>query len=259
MKNNTKKEVCMKIRTLCVLAVTFLSGGCGVWIAGPEGTHHDHGDGTPVSHAYVNTYLDIPDAVIDCIAPAAEGYFSPALSRYCDYLYPSNLPYDSYDLPCYVRSDFNGDGYDDFAFLFSSEEWSGGKWYLTTKLIVVLSTYDGYVIGADEILGTVYDYADVPIEEYWSIFLVSAGRHAFVTEKNGVTITKTITLDHDGFYLASLDPDEEALFYADHDAVYEMSPDAPLAKKQALSKSAGDVKRMIPFNKEVAGRERPIK
>jgi len=259
MKNNINKEAGMKVRTLTVLAVTLMSMGCGVWVIGPDGHHHDDGTGTEVSHAYVDTYLSLPDEVSDLIAPAADGYFSPSLSRYSDYLYPSDLPYNAYDLPCYVRSDFNGDGYDDFAFLFSSESWSNGTWYLTTKLIVVVSTWDGYEIGADEILGTVYADASVPVEEYWSIFLVSAGSHTFVTEKNGVTITKTISLDHDGFYLASLDPAEEALFYADHGSVYEMSPDAPLAKKAALSKSAGDTKRMIPFNKEVEGRVRPVK
>ena len=198
MKNNSNKEAGMKVRTLTVLAVTLMSMGCGVWVAGPDG-HHDDGAGTEVSDAYVDTYLSLPYQVLDLIAPAADGYFSPSLSRYSDYLYPSGLPYNAYDLPCYVRSDFNGDGYDDFAFLFSSESWSNGTWYLTTKLIVVLSTGDGYEIGADEILGTVYADAQVPVEENWSIFLVSAGSHTFVTEKNGVTVTKTISLDHDGF------------------------------------------------------------
>lgn len=242
----------MKIRNLAALAVALTSMGCGVWISSPADCDH--------YNAQVNTYLNLPDEVADLIAPAAEGYFSPALSRYSDYLYPRGLPYDPYDLPCYVRSDFNGDGYDDFAFLFSSEEWTGGDWYLTTKLIVVLSSWSGYEIGADVILGTVYDDAHVPIEEYWSIFLVSAGSHSFVTVRNGVTITKTFALDNDAFYLASLDPDEEALFYADYDAVYEMGLDAALAKKQALSKSAADSeKRIIPFKKAAEGRVRPVK
>lgn len=109
------------------------------------------------------------------------------------------------------------------------------------------------------ILGTVYDDASVPVEEYWSIFMVSAGSHSLVTVKNGVTVTKTITLENDGFYLASLDSNEEALFYAEYDAVYEISPDALLAKKQAMNKTEGNQKRTIPFNKQVDGRVRPVK
>jgi hypothetical protein len=246
----------MMVRTVAVLAVAVMSMGCGVTII--DSTDHCQDDVN--SHAYVDTYIPLPGEVSDLIAPSADGYFSPSLSRYSDYLYPRDLPYNQYDLPCYVRADFNGDRYNDYAFLFSSEEWADGNWYLTTKLIVVLSTWDGgYEIGADEILGTVYADESVPVEEYWSIFRVSAGSHSFVTVRNGVTITRTITLDRDAFYLASLDPDEEALFYADGGDVYEMSPDAPLAKKQALAKTAGGEKRIIPFNKEVSGRVRPIK
>jgi hypothetical protein len=249
----------MKIRTLAVLAVTMMSTGCGVWINGPDSYVPDDNGNTPVSHAYVNTYLNMPVEVSDLIAPSVDGYFSPALSRYGDYLYPSDASYDANDLPCFVKSDFNGDGYFDYAFLFSSEEWSNYTWYLTTKLVVVLSTPDGYEIGADEVLGTVYADADVPVEEYWSIFRVAGGTHSITTIVNGATVTKTITINDDGFYLASLDPQEEALFYADQGSVYEMGLGAGLAKKQALSKSAGSEKRSIPFNKSVDGRVRPVK
>jgi hypothetical protein len=256
MKNNINKEAVMKVRKLAVLAVAFLSTGCGISIIDTDGHYRDGG----YSHAYVDTYISLPGEIKDLIAPAADGYFSPSISRYSDYLYPRDLPYNPYDLPCYVRADFNDDGYYDYAFLFSSEEWADGNWYLTTKLVVALSTWSGdYEIGADEVLGTVYADAEVPLEEYWSIFLVPAGSHTFVTEKNGATITKTITLDRDAFYLASLDPDEEALFYADGGYVYEMSPDEPLAKKQALAKSAGGEKRMIPFSNKAEGRVRPVK
>lgn len=255
MKTKINKEAVMKTRTYAVLAVALMSMGCGITIIETDGRYQDGG----YSQAYVDTYLPLPGEVKDLIAPAADGYFSPSLSRYSDYLYPRNLTYNPNDLPCYVRADFNDDGCYDYAFLFSAEEWADASWYLTTKLIVVLSTADGYELAADEILGTVYADESVPLEEYWSIFMVPAGSHTFITERNGLTITKTITLDWDGFYLASLDPDEEALFYTDGGYVYEVSPDAPLAKKQALDKSAGDTKRMIPFNKEVEGRVRPVK
>jgi hypothetical protein len=254
MKKNLKKEAVMKIRNLTVLSVALLAMGCSMSINDPDG-YDDH---DTRSSAYVDSWISIPYEVRKVIAPRAEGYYSPKLSRYDDYLYPRDLPYDPYDLPCYVRSDFNGDGYDDFAFLFSYDEWEYGNWYLTTKMIVALSTDYGYTIGADIILGTVTASSSVPIEEYWSIYLVPAGRHAFVTYKNNVKITKTVTLSDDGFYLASLDPDEEAIFYSDGYDVFEMSVDG-LAKKAALAKSAGTDKRIIPFNKNVAGRERAMK
>jgi hypothetical protein len=255
MERNISKEAGMKIRTAAVLAVALLSTGCGITIVDSDGRYRDGG----YSEAYVDTYLSLPGEVKDLIAPAAEGYFSPSLSRYGDYLYPRDLPYNPSDLPCYVRADFNDDGHYDYAFLFSAERWAYGNWYLTTKLIVVLSTWDGWEMGADVVLGTVYADAHVPLEEYWSIFLVRAGTHTFITEKNGLTITKTVTLDRDAFYLASLDPDEEALFYADGGWVYEMSPDAPLAKKQAVAQSAGDTAREIPFSNKSEGRVRPVR
>lgn len=136
----------MNVRTLGMLAITFMIMGCGITIVGTDDTNRS-GEGT---YAYVNTYLSLPGEVLDLIAPSVEGYFSPALSRYSDYLYPSDAAYDPNDLPCYVCADFNGDGYDDFAFLFSSEEWSDSRWYLTTKLVVVVSTQNGYEIGADD-------------------------------------------------------------------------------------------------------------
>jgi hypothetical protein len=255
MNTNIKREAGMKIRNLAVLAVALLTMGCGVAINGPGGCDDDV-DVRP--SAYVDSWINIPYEVRREIADRVDGYYSPKLSRYDDYLYPRDLPYDPYDLPCYVRSDFNGDGYDDFAFLFSDDDWEYGNWYLTTKMVVVLSTDVGYTIGADMILGTVSASASMPLEEYWSIYLIPAGTHTFVTYKNGVKITKIVTLHEDGFYLASLDPNEEAIFYADGYDVYEMSVDG-LAKKAALSKSAGTEKRMIQFNKNVEGREKAMK
>jgi hypothetical protein len=251
----------MKIRTLAVLGIALTAMGCGVSITGHDGgrNHHDNGGDAEFHDTYVDTWLNIPYDIKKIIAPAAAGYFSPAISRYDNYLYPRDLPYDPYDLPCYVRSDFNGDGYDDFAFLFSYEEWDNFSWYLTTKMIVVQSSPAGYEISADMVLGTVTAYDDVPVEEYWSIFLVPAGKHTFTTYKNGIKIIKTVTLYNDAFYLASLDPDEEALFYGDGGYVYEMSLDKQLAKKAALDKTGTDEKRTIQFNKNVQNRERPVK
>ena len=118
---------------------------------------------------------------------------------------------------------------------------------------------DQFAIGADMVLGTVSAPSDVPVEEYWSIYLVTAGTHTFTTYKNNVKIVKTVTLENDGFFLASLDPEEEALFYSNYGDVFEMSPDAPLDKKIALPKKAGGEKRIIQFNKQVEGRERSVR
>lgn len=248
----------MKIRTLAVVGIAAMSIGCGVDVYGPHG-HGDNDHGAViVDRPYVDTWLSIPQEVEELIAPSVDGYFSPGLSRYDEYLYPTDIPYNGNDLPCYVKSDFNGDGYSDYAFLFSRQEWEHSEWYLTTKMVVVLSTRDGWVIGADMVLGTVHAYESVPIEEYWSIFLVRAGSHTFTTNMNGVTVTKTITLDNDAFYLASLDPAEEAIFYADGWDVYEMSLTGAMAKKAALSKTGGAANRIVPFNKKVDGRVRTI-
>jgi hypothetical protein len=249
----------MKIRTLAVAGIAAISIGCGVDVYGPGGCGENDRSVVIIDRPYVNTWLSIPSAVEELIAPSVDGYFSPRLSRYCEYLYPTDIPYNSNDLPCYVKSDFNGDGYSDYAFLFSRQEWEHHEWYLTTKMVVVLSTRDGWVLGADMILGTVHADESVPIEEYWSIFKVSAGSHTFTTSMNGVTVTKTIALYNDGFYLASLDPVEEAIFYADGWDVYETSPSGALAKKTALSKTGGSANRIIPFNKKVEGRVRAIK
>jgi hypothetical protein len=247
----------MKSPILLTIGIALMSMGCGVTIYSPDnGPVPDRGGD---SYAYVNTYLNLPSEIIELIALSADGYFSPSLSRYDDYLYPGNTPYDPHDLPCYVRSDFNGDGYDDFALLFSAEEWDHGNWYLTTKLIVVLSTRSGYQIGADEILGTVSGTAGTPIEEYWSIYLVKEGTHTMTTYRNDVKVTKTVTLDDDAFYLASLDPNEEALFYATGNAVHETNAlGKRLAKTAAPGTSATGATRIIPFNKNVEGRTRAI-
>lgn len=249
----------MKIRTLAVIGIAAMSIGCGFNVNGPDGRHDSDHSMVIIDQPYVNTYLSLPPEVEALIAPSVQGYFSPKLSRYCDYLYPTDIPYNGNDLPCFVKSDFNGDGYSDYAFLFSNQEWENGGWFLTTKMVVVLSTYDGWTIGADMVLGTVTGDASIPIEEYWSIFLVPRGTHAFTTYTNGVKVTKTITFNKDAFYLASLDPAEEAILYADGWDVFEMSPDGTMAKKAALSKKADLTKRIIPFNKKVEGRERAMK
>lgn len=247
-----------KTRTLGALLVALMSIGCGVGVYEPG--RHTSEDKPEPTVAYVNTWVNPPNAVLDLIAPAVSGYFSPAISRYDNYLYPQDLGYDPDDLPCYVRTDFNGDGYDDFAFLFSSEEWSHGSWYLTTKLVVVLSTNDGYEIAANEILGTVSGDRSVPIEEYWSIYMVTAGSHSVTYVSNGTEVTKTIILDNDAFYLASQDPNEEAIFYASGNSIYETSfMSNTLGKKVVAGPASLAKKAAVPFAKDNSARKRAVK
>jgi hypothetical protein len=256
--NPKPKEESMKIRTTAILLGSLVLAGCGVGVYDP-GYHHTSETVPEPTVAYVNTWLNPPDEVLDLIAPSVDGYFSPGISRYDDYLYPRDLGYDPHDLPCFVRTDFNGDGYDDFAFLFSSEEWQNHSWYLTTKLIVVLSTYDGYELAADEVLGTVTGDAGTPIEEYWSIYLVTAGSHSVTYVSNGTDVTKTITLDNDAFYLASQDPDEEAIFYTSGNSVYETSfMSGAMGKKLAAKTDSLGKKQAVPFSKSAAPRKRAV-
>jgi hypothetical protein len=163
-------------------------------------------------------------------------------------------------MPCYVRGDFNSDGYRDYALLFSAEEWSGHCWYLTTKLLVVASTPDGFELATDLILGTVSGDASIPIEEYWSLTRMDAGQHVVTYNDHGVEVTEELILDADAVYLASLDPVEEALFYMDGGDVFETKwPKGPLAKKLTVTGASGDSARIIPFNKQIEGRKHLIK
>jgi hypothetical protein len=250
----------MKIKktlTLGALVAALMSIGCTMGAYEP-GCHHSEAGPEPTV-AYVDTWVDPPDAVLDLIAPCASGYFSPRISRYDTYLYPRDLGYDPDDLPCYVRTDFNGDGYDDFAFLFSSEEWSRGSWYLTTKLLVVLSDYDGYEIAANEILGTVSGDESVPVEEYWSIYLVTAGSHSVTYVSNGTEVKKTIIMDNDAFYLASQDPNQEAIFYASGNSIYETSfMNNSLSKKIVAGAASLAKKAVVPFVKDNSARKRAV-
>ena len=239
----------MKMKNVLLTVSLLMSIGC-------IGIYEHPSDCDPVDNsAYVNTYVSIPYSIREIIAPYVRGYFSPRTQRYCEYLYPSNTPYDPYDLPCYVRADFNGDGFYDYAFLFSMEEWDNYYWYLTTRLLVVLSTPYGYEICCDLYLGTVYAETYIPIEEYWSICYLPPGYHTLVTWINGVEIIETVYLPDDAFFLASLDPDEESIFYAIGDAVYEIEwEEEKLSKRNTdtIEPTRGKKK----FEKNTEGRKR---
>ncbi len=250
----------MKIGNILLSGILCMSVGCIGIFEYPSDCDDDEViiiDDDPVDETYVNTYVSMPYAIRILIAPYASNYFSPRPYRYCDYLYPSNSVYDPYDLPCYVRADFNGDGFYDYAFLFSMEEWGYGNWYLTTKLLVVLSTPYGHVLTCDLDLGTVYAEAAVPIEEFWSISYMPAGDYSVITYVNGVEIEETIGLPNDGFYLASLDADEESMFYAIDDDLYEITwEEEKLTKRSAVSIERKHSRGKIRFEKNTEGRKR---
>ncbi len=187
-------------------------------------------------YVYIDTYLSIPWEVEYLIEPYVQGYFTPELSRYPHSLYTQDGSEDPYNLPCYVRADFNGDYYDDFAFLFSTDICDGGYWYTETKLLVVLSDGRDYFLSAEINLGEIErEYYD-PVE-FWAIGLMPAGRHTVSTTYRGETVTESITLDYDGFYLTSLDSDESIYFAEDCELfAIEWSNGTYLAKKKADAK-----------------------
>ena len=243
----------MKTKNILISIILFMSIGC-IGIYDP---HSDY-DPDPVNNStYVNTYVSIPYSVRELIAPYVCGYFSPRTQRYGEYLYPSNTPYDPYDLPCYVRADFNGDGFYDYAFLFSAEDWDYDFWYLTTRLLVVLSTPYGYEISCDLDLGTVYAETYVPVEEYWSICYLPPGYHTLVTYINGVEITETVYLPDDAFFLASLDPDDESIFFAIEDAVYEIEWEEEKLEKRSTD-TIEPMRGKKVFEKNTEGRKKMI-
>lgn len=243
----------MKFKNILLAAILLMSIGCIGIVEVPTESDPDPIDNS----AYVNTYVSIPYTIRELIAPYVQGFFSPRLHRYCEYLYPSNTPYDPFDLPCYVRADFNSDGFYDYAFLFSMEEWDCCYWYLTTRLLVVLSTPYGYEISCDLDLGTVYAENDIPIEEYWSICYLPSGYHTLITWVNGVEITETVYLPDESIFLASLDPDDESIFHAIGDEVYEIEwRTEKLEKRKAdtIEPTRGKKK----FEKNIKGRKRMV-
>lgn len=232
--------------SVIVLALGLL-GGCTVSVYDPV----PQSETTVVvsDEPYIDTHLDIPLDVALVIEPYVQGYFSPSPLRYDPYLRKSRSAYDPYDQPCYARGDFNGDYYDDYAFLFSTEEHYDGAWWLTTKLLVVTSTPYGPELAMEMELGTVSASLHVPVEEYWAIGLLGEGTHTMTTYYDGVEVVETVVLEQEGFYLASLDYGEEALYYAEGSTVYEMVwTDVGLAKGRANAKSGLGKRKVIELD-----------
>lgn len=181
----------------------------------------------------VDAYVDIPEAVKDLIAYHVDGYSMPPVTRYGYTLYPTDVITDRQNLPSYVKADFNGDGYSDYAYMFSKVYYSGGDWYLKTKMLIITSTTYSYTISTELDLGTITNDQSTPVEEYWAIRLLLKGTHKVTTYKNGVEKETTVELTNDGIYLASVDPQERSIFYVDGTESHEIILDlGSIAKKQ---------------------------
>jgi hypothetical protein len=201
---------------------------------------------------YVDAHVYIPYEVALLIEESVDGFAMPRVSNYGPDLYPYATPRDPDNLPCFVRDDFNGDGYDDFAMMFSRERYTSDAWFVTTKLLVVVSDgWGDYDFSLELILGTVTADIATPVEEYWAIGLMEPGVHTVRTYYSGRVVEESVELDNGAIYLTSLDPAERSLFYVMDDETYEMAWDmGALAKKKPDAASRGD--RIIQLNKSAS-------
>lgn len=191
-----------------------------------------------VVNAYqIDSYVYIPAEVQEIIAGYVVGFSMPEVDMYGPEIYPDVGSRDYRNLPSYIEADYNGDGYTDYAYMFSRVSWSGNTWYLKTKLLVVTSGWEGYSLCAEYDLGTVSGGANVPIEEYWGIRLLRRGTHSITIYTSHSSYEKvTFTLENDGIYLGSIDPEERTVFYVDRKTLREFPLDiGAIAKKKVLS------------------------
>ncbi|HEX2955661.1 MAG TPA: hypothetical protein VHO70_02445 [Chitinispirillaceae bacterium] len=189
----------------------------------------------------VDAYVSIPYPVRTLIYDAVDGYSMPPVDRYGYEIYPVESD-DPDNIPSYVSADFNGDGYDDYAYMFSALTRSSGKWHLDTKMIVVTSTRNGYELSLELELGTVSGSNDLPVEEYWGIRLLRPGTHTVTDYYNGVAHEKKVKLPNAGIYLASIDPEERSTFVANQNEISEIVVDfGAIAKKRVPSVEKKDV------------------
>jgi hypothetical protein len=183
----------------------------------------------------VDSYIDIPYDIREIIYDAVEGYSMPPVDRYGYQIYPVDS-HNPDNIPSYVKGDFNGDGFYDYAFMFSAVSWNRGYWYIDTKMLMVTSTSDGYTLSLDLNLGTVSGSNEIPVEEYWGIRLLRPGTHTITDYYRGESREKSIKLPYDGIYLASVDPEERSVFVAEGTDVNEIVIDfGAIAKRSSKS------------------------
>jgi len=241
------------MRISAVLAGVMAATGC-VMVPMPTGGPVQSGTTVVIEEEpavpYVDAYVSIPDEVAWLIADRVAGYSMPPVSRYGYEIYPTSTVYDWDNIPSYVESDFNGDGYSDHAYMFSKVRWSYGDWYLSNRMLVVMSTRDGYELSLDLDLGTVAASADVPVEEYWGIRLLGPGTHTITTDYGTYVQQESVVLEEAGLYLGSLDPAERSVFYVDDNEVYEIRIDmGSIAKRRVAGAAQSRGPREIRFSK----------
>lgn len=185
----------------------------------------------------IDSYVYIPLEVKEIIAGYVDGYSMPGIDMYGPEIYPDIGQRDYENLPSYIKADFNGDGYGDYAYMFTKVKWSGNSWFLKTKLLVVVSDHYGYSLCADYDLGTVSAEKSVPIEEYWGIRLLKRGTHSITVYNSTKSIEKvTFSLENDGIYLGSIAPEERTVLYVNGKSLHEFTLDmGAIAKKKVVS------------------------
>ena len=215
------------------VAIMGILNGCAV-LVGPE--PDSRGKYVEVDDYYVDSYVYIPYEIRKLIADYTDGYSMPYVDRYGPEIYPEESPVNSYNLPSYIRADFNGDGYYDYAYMFSKLSWAETSWYNKSKLLVVASTHYGYELSSDYTLGTVTGYANIPVEEYWGIRLLRKGTHTVSIYNSGYIEETRVELDNDGIYLGSIEPEERSVFYVTGTKLNEFYLDmGAVAKKKILT------------------------
>lgn len=228
-----------------IMMVSFLMVGCVIPLEPIYGID-DEEIIVENSRPYIDAYVDIPEAVKDLIAYHVDGYNMPPVAHYNYTLYPTDVITDRQNLPSYVKADFNGDGYSDYAYMFSKGYYSEGNWYLKTKMLIITSTTHSYKISTELDLGTITNGRSAPIEEYWAIRLLQKGTHKVTLFKNGSEKEITVELTNDGIYLASIDPQERSVFYVDGTEAHEIVLDLGSIAKKQVSPSRSD--RLIKLN-----------
>jgi len=192
------------------------------------------------------------------IADRVAGYSMPQVSRYGTTLYPFEL-HDNTNLPAFIRDDFNGDGVSDYACMFSKVSFWGNEWRLKSRLIIVTSTVNGYALSADVALGEVVGEAGTPVEEYWGIRLLNPGTHEVTWYSNNREFTDMITLVYAGIYLASIDPNERSVWYAEGNDIFETTMDMGVIAKKKSTSNDTRANRIIRVAEVNAGKAAVVK
>ncbi|MBN1601022.1 MAG: hypothetical protein JW915_05395 [Chitinispirillaceae bacterium] len=202
----------------------------------------------------IDAYVDIPYDVREIIYDAVDGYSMPPVDRYGYEIYPvdSRKPYN---LPSYVRTDLNGDGYYDYAYMFSAVSWSGGYWYLDTKMLIVTSDPFGYTLSLELDLGTVSGSRNIPVEEYWGIRLLNPGTHTITDYNRGKAYEKSVELPYGGIYLASIDPEERSVFVAEDREISEIVVDFGAIAKKAFKKGVSRERKNVVITESTLGKK----